>query len=193
MAKKSNSNIGAICMIILLVVVIIAVVFCWNKSSNRLTPSGVIENTHDASMLNNNVPQTNIQENLDVDMSSVTNKSNILNGQQSGLLNSDPAEKQRRQAGCFPKDQLTPQELLPQDNANTWAKSNPEGSGSLKDRNFLQSAHHIGVNTVGQTLRNANLQLRSEPPNPQVKVSPWSQSTIEPDMNRKPMEIGGCA
>ena len=126
-------------------------------------------------------------------MSSVTNKSNVLNGQQSGLLNSDPAEKQRRQAGCFPKDQLTPQELLPQDNANTWAKSNPEGSGSLKDRNFLQSAHHIGVNTVGQTLRNANLQLRSEPPNPQVKVSPWSQSTIEPDMNRKPMEIGGCA
>ena len=193
MAKSSNSNVGAICMIILLVVVIIAVVFCWNKSPNRSNPSGVIENTHDASMLNNNAPPTNIQENLDVDMSSVTNKSNVLNGQQSGLLNSDPAEKQRRQAGCFPKDQLTPQELLPQDNANTWAKSNPEGSGSLKDRNFLQSAHHIGVNTVGQTLRNANLQLRSEPPNPQVKVSPWSQSTIEPDMNRKPMEIGGCA
>ena len=29
------------------------------------------------------------------------------------------------------------------------------------------------------------------PPNPQVKVSPWLQSTIEPDTNRKPMEIGG--
>ena len=44
-----------------------------------------------------------------------------------------------------------------------------------------------------QTLRNANMQLRSEPPNPQVKVSPWLQTTIEPDVNRKPMEIGGCA
>ena len=43
----------------------------------------------------------------------------------------------------------------------------------------------------GESLRNANRQLRSEPANPQVKVSPWIQSTIEPDTNRKPLEIGG--
>jgi len=47
-----------------------------------------------------------------------------------------------------------------------------------------------GVNTVGQSLQNANRQLRSEPPNPQVKVSPWLQSTIEPDTDRKSLEIG---
>ena len=69
----------------------------------------------------------------------------------------------------------------------------PSGEGSLKDRNFLQSGYHIGINTVGQTLRNANLQLRSEPPCPQVRVSPWLQATIEPDVSRKPFEIGGCA
>ena len=74
---------------------------------------------------------------------------------------------------------------MPQDNSTAWAQVNPQGSGTLKDRNFLQAGHHIGINTVGQTLRNANLQLRSEPPNPQVKVSPWIQSTINPDTNRK--------
>ena len=106
----------------------------------------------------------------------------------------DPALKQlqQTQGACFPKDQLTPEELLPQDTANEWSKVNPSGAGSLKDRNFLQAGHNIGINTVGQTLRNANLQLRSEPPNPQVKVSPWMQSTIEPDVNRAPFEIGGC-
>lgn len=93
---------------------------------------------------------------------------------------------------CFPKDQLTPAELLPGDANSTWAQVNPAGQGELGDQNFLQAGHHVGVNTVGQTLRNSNLQLRSEPPNPQVKVSPWLQSTIEPDTNRKPMEIGGC-
>jgi hypothetical protein len=93
---------------------------------------------------------------------------------------------------AFPKDTLTAQELLPQDNANLWAQVNPSGEGSLKDRNFLQSGYHIGINTVGQTLRNANLQLRSEPPCPQVKVSPWLQSTIEPDVSRLPFEIGSC-
>jgi hypothetical protein len=95
---------------------------------------------------------------------------------------------------CLPKDQLMPQELLPQDTpANQWSLANPQGSGSLKDKNFLQAGYHVGINTVGQTLRNANMQLRSDPPNPQVQVSPWQQTTINPDTNRKPMEIGGCA
>jgi hypothetical protein len=98
------------------------------------------------------------------------------------------------QPGCLPKDQLRPQELLPQDNAaNQWSQVNPQGAGSLMDKNLLQAGHHVGINTVGQTLRNANLQLRSDPPNPQVQVSPWIQSTINPDTNRKPFEIGGCA
>ena len=95
---------------------------------------------------------------------------------------------------CLPKDQLMPQELLPQDSpANQWSLANPQGSGTLKDKNFLQSGYHVGINTVGQTLRNANLQLRSDPPNPQVQVSPWQQTTINPDTNRKPFEIGGCS
>ena len=93
---------------------------------------------------------------------------------------------------CFPKDQLTPQELLPADANSTWAQVVPAGQGSVGDQNFLTAGYHVGINTVGQTLRNANMQLRSEPPNPQVKVSPWMQSTIEPDTNRKGMEIGGC-
>lgn len=108
-------------------------------------------------------------------------------------LNSDTQLLEERAASCFPKDQLRPDELLPSDTSSTWAQVNPEGQGSLKDKNFLQCGYHIGINTVGQTLRNSNLQLRSEPPCPQVQVSPWLQSTIEPDVNRKPFEIGGCA
>lgn len=92
-------------------------------------------------------------------------------------------------AGCYPRDQLTPSELLPRDNNSTWAQQNPMGTGSLKGKNFLSAGALIGVNTVGQSLRNANLQLRSEPPNPQVSVSVFNQSTIEPDINRRDLEI----
>lgn len=91
---------------------------------------------------------------------------------------------------CYPKDVLTPQDLLPQDSNSTWAQTVPSGQGSLGDQNFLNAGFHVGINTVGQSLRNANLQLRSEPANPQLKVSPWLQSTIEPDVNRRAMEIG---
>lgn len=93
---------------------------------------------------------------------------------------------------AYPKDKLSPAELLPSDPNSKWAQVNPSGQGELGDQNFLEAGFHIGTNTKGQTLRNPNLQLRSEPPCPQVKVSPWMQSTIEADTNRRALEIGGC-
>jgi hypothetical protein len=92
-------------------------------------------------------------------------------------------------AGCYPRDQLTPSELLPKDPNSTWAQQNPMGTGSLKGKNFLSAGALIGVNTVGQSLRNGNYQFRSEPPNPQMPVSVWNQSTIEPDVNRRNLEV----
>ena len=102
-----------------------------------------------------------------------------------------PAEfgSAQQPAGCYPRDQLTPTELLPKDQNSVWAEQNPMGPGSLKGKNFLSAGALIGVNTVGQSLRNANWQLRSEPPNPQVPVSIFNQSTIQPDTNRRPLEI----
>jgi hypothetical protein len=91
--------------------------------------------------------------------------------------------------GCYPRDQLTPAELLPKDQNSVWSQQNPMGSGSLKGKNFLSAGALIGINTVGQSMRNANYQLRSEPPNPQVAVSVFNQSTIEPDTNRRSLEI----
>ena len=93
-------------------------------------------------------------------------------------------------AGCYPRDQLTPSELLPKDMNTVWAEQNPMGPGSLKGKNFLSAGALIGVNTVGQSMRNSNLQLRSEPPNPQVAVSIFNQSTISPDISHRPLEIG---
>lgn len=93
---------------------------------------------------------------------------------------------------CYPKDRLTASDLLPNtDAANSkWAQLNPSGTGDLNDQNYLTAGYHIGINTVGQSLRNANLQLRSEPPNPQVPVSPWGISTITNDVRSKVLEIG---
>lgn len=83
-----------------------------------------------------------------------------------------------------------PSELLPKDNNSQWAQLNPAGANDFKDVNLLKSGYHIGVDTVGSSLRNANLQVRSEPPNPTTNVSPWMNTTIEPDLMRMPLEIG---
>jgi len=81
-------------------------------------------------------------------------------------------------------------QLLPKDKNSEWNNLNPTGTGELSNINLLKSGWQIGVDTVGQTLRNANLQLRSEPPNPTVSVGPWNNSTITPDFMRVPLEIG---
>jgi hypothetical protein len=93
---------------------------------------------------------------------------------------------------CYPKDVLSSVDLLPSDANSHYAMVNPNGQGALSDQNFLTAGYHIGINTIGQTLRNANRQLRSDPPCPQLAVSPWNNTTIEYDGNRRPLEIGGA-
>lgn len=86
---------------------------------------------------------------------------------------------------------LSPEELLPKGTLGAdWAATNPVGMGDLKGQNFLQPGYHFGINTVGQTLRNANYDVRSDPPNPRTPVSPFLNSTIEPDLYRRQLEIG---
>jgi hypothetical protein len=105
-----------------------------------------------------------------------------------GFQNQAPALMPVGPANCYPKNQLAPQDLLPADPNSKWAEVNPTGAGDISGKNFLGAGALIGVNTVGQSLRNANQQLRSEPPCPQAQVSIWNQSTIEPDLQRRPLE-----
>ena len=91
---------------------------------------------------------------------------------------------------CAKQQVVDPAELLPKDANSEFSKLNPMGSGDLKNVSLLKAGWHIGINTVGQSLRNANLQLRSEPANPQLNTGPWNNSTISADMQRRPLEIG---
>jgi hypothetical protein len=83
-----------------------------------------------------------------------------------------------------------PEELLPADQNNDWSKLNPVGTGDLNNVNLLKAGYHTGIDTVGSSLRNANLQIRSEYPNPTTNVSPWMNTTIEADTMRVPLELG---
>lgn len=111
------------------------------------------------------------------------------------LLGNDPSgmgSSYKDPTACYKRDRLTATDLLPTDASSKWAQINPSSSGELSDQNFLTAGYHVGINTQGTTMRNANLQLRSEIPNPQVAVSPWLISTIEPDVRPVSFEIGSA-
>ena len=92
-------------------------------------------------------------------------------------------------SNCTGQNTNAPSDLLPKDGNGAWGLQ-PMGSGDYMGVNFLNAGYIIGVDSVGSSLRNANLQVRSEPPNPQLVVSPWFNTTIEPDTFRQPLEIG---
>ena len=111
-----------------------------------------------------------------VDMPSITSMGSSSSGQSSG--------------GYGAKSVANPSDLLPQDSNNQWSQLNPVLSNNSQFPDLLQAGYHIGLDTIGQTLRNPNYQLRSDPIIPKQEVGPWNMSTIEPDYGRVPLEVG---
>ena len=91
---------------------------------------------------------------------------------------------------CTRQQVVDPRQLLPKDDNNSFSKMNPGGAGDIQNVSLLKAGYHIGINSVGQSLRNANLQIRSEPANPQMNIGPWNQTTMGPDLSRRPLEVG---
>ena len=94
---------------------------------------------------------------------------------------------------CYPRDKLSAQDLLPSNSSSsTWAQANPSGQGDVGSQNYLTAGYHFGIDTQMSSLKNASLDLRTVPVIPKAVVSPWLQSSYDPDLNRRPLEIGGC-
>jgi hypothetical protein len=100
--------------------------------------------------------------------------------------NAQPSEalQSRTAAGqsAYTESHLSGDELLPKGGLGaSWAAVNPSGMGDLKGQNFLDAGYHTNTAIAGvsQTNRNASWDVRSETPNPQAKVGPFLQSTIE--------------
>lgn len=74
--------------------------------------------------------------------------------------------------------------LLPKSRKNDWFEVLPEAI-SAKNRHLINVAKPIGINTIGTSLRNPSWDIRGTPTCPKFVVSPFMQSTIEPDTNMK--------
>lgn len=59
---------------------------------------------------------------------------------------------------------------------------------ALANQDFLAPTQQIGTDTVMSSLRNASYDIRNNIPNPINVVSPWLNSTISPDLERRPLD-----
>ena len=139
-------------------------------NTHRLSPSSIQETA-------------NNKENHVVGTSNTSSYAPFNGAPQKIISNSQTSSTQMN------KPVTNPGDLLPKDNNSSWSNMNPVSD--LKNINLLNPTQVVGINTQGSTLRNSNLQLRSEPPNPRTLTnSPWNNTTIESDKFRRPLEIG---
>lgn len=101
-----------------------------------------------------------------------------------------PAQEKPCTAGYSVQQVANPSELLPNDANSQWSSLNPVNQSNPQMPDLLKAGHHIGLDTIGQTMKNANQQLRSDPVIQKSDIGPWNQSTIEPDLMRVPLEVG---
>lgn len=83
-------------------------------------------------------------------------------------------------AGVGLASSLLPREVASQEDFGEFAPDD-----ILKGQNFLDPRQQIGFpETLGGTLRNANQQIRADPPNPK-QAFVWNNSTIVPDLMQR--------
>lgn len=142
-----------------------------NPASYSSNPS--IENVSSQSITNSNSTYAPYNGNSNSQIATSADSASAINQLVSSKAVSNPAD------------------LLPNSSANDWSNLNPVSSSDLRNINLLNPTQLVGINTQGSSLRNSNLQIRSEPANPRTNTNcPWNISTIETDTFRRPLEIG---
>ena len=86
-------------------------------------------------------------------------------------------------------DNYNAKDFLPKQINDEWFETDFSlAKYQLNDDKLINTERYmIGINTVGQSLKNATYDIRGTIANPKLVVSPWNNSTYEPDFNLKPL------
>ena len=143
-----------------------------NVDSEMQNDDNMIDSVLNTQVQGNDLGQSNVA-NVNDDSTSVTAK----NMQKLAIENENNKLK------------FKSSELLPTDVNKDWFETDfSHAQVNVNNDNLVVTDKYvIGVNTVGQSLKNPSYDLRAAPPCPKFTVSPWLQSTIEPDFNIKNM------
>lgn len=84
------------------------------------------------------------------------------------------------------KNELNATEFLPQELNVSWFDKDFNQIKEVDTDNLIDISQYAGgVDTVGQSLKNPSYDIRGNIPNPKSVISPFLNSSIEPDTNIK--------
>lgn len=155
------------------------------KWKNEATGKYVSSSYKDGSRGNDNVDEWNQYFETNTD---VMDKGYIQNNDKFAPV--DETRGNLASYGGGDKKKYTPEELfkvdklLPQEVPKDWFEVMPEPI-KVKNRHLINVTRPVGINTIGTSLKNPSYDIRGCPAAPKFVVSPWLQSSYEPDLNIK--------
>ena len=132
----------------------------------------------------NNLDINNNLNNLDINNGLSNNYTNQLNDMNDNFLNADNTKLIDEQMNKNSK--LDVNDLLPKMTNNEWNWDVPTQNLTLEESNLLSSeVKKIGNNTQRNSLKNPSYDIRGNIPNPKFQISPFNNSSYDPDTNIK--------
>ena len=199
---------------ILLLVTISFLIYCLTDCSEPFTD--VNNNNQEENVIKNEI-KSEIEPNQDIDdilleqTNLVENKTEINPVKNTDFSNYDPNNEDTRFGASLdtaydnplPNDVKTDvidlnknnvinyksSDYLPKEINDDWFDTDfSQAKFKLNDDKLINTEKYIiGINTVGQSLKNASYDIRGSINVPKFSVSPWNNSTTEPDYNLKPL------
>lgn len=196
----------------LLAVLIVGFIYYWNKNKSKDIPNeGELEDSNEiAETIADNFRknyEVNEEDNITGDSEFTaydpyeTQEGSFKNCPQKSSLRfgrmETPFSKEGKDEGIFnfkkKKFRVTNQDnikdlnsdlYLPKSLRGDWFDTQPlQTTKKIKGTHLIHPKVWHGVNTVGGSLRNASYDIRGNEPVPKINVSPWLNSTIDPDTN----------
>lgn len=98
------------------------------------------------------------------------------------------SERSQNISSCSPmQSNFVASSLLPKtdpNSQNAWTNTNVN---LLANQNYLSAVQQVGMNTTLSSRRNQSYDIRDNIPNPTNLQTPWNNSTILPDLERRPL------
>lgn len=168
-------------------ILLLTLIIIMGISHNLYTNGFLIKNKGNLVETLNNQSNPDI---LEIDSEDIYNKTqpNNIVVEQEHQDHQEPNEPQFNQEHSDqPPVLLKSSDLLP---SQEWPNEPTTIQTNDQVQQHLDATSVIGM--LSQTNRNANHDLRCAPPIARIDVGPWQQTTMEPDLHRRPLEGPEC-
>jgi hypothetical protein len=190
MLGRKDFKYTTVLLLVILAVLLYFLLDC-NNCSEKFTNTKTQEDKKEMNVMNNNLVPSQCNNNKQ-------NKMEYMDNLDDNLANFDDVFNKPLTDGNSCGDivkmneentkKYNSKDYLPQEYNDKWFDTDFNITNKIDDENLINTEKYVvGVNTVGQSLKNASYDIRGTIPNPKFSISPWNNSTIEPDYNIKPL------